>query len=239
MIVAMTDPEKEGKSFERYAGWLHSGIPDLTIRLITPGVPGATLEGCLGLVLTGGGDVDPVLYGREDACALAGGIDRLRDDQEIGLIGAARELGLPVLGICRGAQVFAVAAGGPLYPDVEQAGFLCHRKRGPGDDRVHDVRVEPGSLLSDIVGTTEGEVNSSHHQAVERPGGGLRIVARSTDGVPEAVEWEDPAGKPFLLLVQWHPERMLDRGSPFSGGVLRRFAREAGLAEHRGVGRKT
>jgi putative glutamine amidotransferase len=232
MIIGMTDPEKEGRSFERYAGWLHSEIPGLTIRMFSPGAAEETLEGCSGLVLTGGGDVDPVLYGRGDARGLVHTVVRERDDQEFALIHAARVLHLPVLGICRGAQVFAVSAGGTLYPDLEQAGFQCHTKEA-GVDRVHGVRVEPRSMLAEIVGSVQGEVNSSHHQAVERPGPGLRVVARSTDGVPEAVEWEDPAGKPFLLLLQWHPERMADRESPFSRGVLRRFAREVALRKER------
>jgi putative glutamine amidotransferase len=132
---------------------------------------------------------------------------------------------MPVLGICRGAQVFNVAMGGSLIPEIETAGFRSHRL---GDDPggVHGVSVMDGSVLLGVVGVKEGTVNSSHHQAVDAVGRGLRVAARSDDGIIEALEWDDPAGKPFVLLVQWHPERMGDTAGPFSRNLVERIASE-------------
>jgi putative glutamine amidotransferase len=83
-----------------------------------------------------------------------------------------------------------------------------------------------GSILQEVVGVKEGNVNSLHHQAVDAVGRGLRVAARSDDGIIEALEWEDPAGKPFVLLVQWHPERMSDTAGPFSRNLVERIASE-------------
>lgn len=88
------------------------------------------------------------------------------------------------------------------------------------------MKVMKGSMLNGIVGVTEGTVNSSHHQAVDAVGRGLRVAARSDDGIIEALEWEDPAGKPFVLLVQWHPEQMSDTAGPFSRNLIERLASE-------------
>jgi putative glutamine amidotransferase len=135
------------------------------------------------------------------------------------------ERGMPVLGICRGAQIFNVAMGGSLIPDIEAAGFMNHR-RGDEPERVHGVHVMNGSILNGIVGVSAGTVNSSHHQAVDAVGRGLAVAARSDDGIIEALEWEDPAGRPFVLLVQWHPERMGDTAGPFSRNLVERLASE-------------
>jgi len=184
-----------------------------------------TLDGCGGLLLTGGGDVHPRHYGRLDAMDFINNVDERRDEFEFQLIEEALTLRIPVLGICRGAQIFAVARGGTLVPDIEHAGHPSHRKIGM-NDRVHGVTVEPGSQLLEITGMASGHVNSSHHQAVNSPGGELVISARSDDGVSEALEWREPAGRPFLLLVQWHPERMVDAENPFAKNIMQRFVQE-------------
>ncbi len=126
---------------------------------------------------------------------------------------------MPVLGICRGMQLTNVAFGGTLIPDIEEAGYAEHRSSVPGAICTHGIVVTPGSSLAEL-GGADG-VNSSHHQAVLQPGAGLKVIARSPDGIIEAMEPDEPS--PFLLLVQWHPERMEDRSSPLAGGVLRMF----------------
>lgn len=169
-----------------------------------------------GIVLTGGADVDPMRYGFADP----GGLCRFalpeRDAAEVPIVEAALARRLPVLAICRGMQLLNVVCGGTLVPDLPGHDW-------DDDGQRHEVAVASDSLLAtEILGATEGAVSSSHHQAVGKPGRDLRIVATSPDGIAEAIEWVDPAGKPWLAGVQWHPERMsLDE--PFSGAIYRAF----------------
>jgi putative glutamine amidotransferase len=224
VTVAVTDPERDPFAFERYAGWLRRWIPEANVRHLSY-KSDDSLDGCRGLLLTGGGDVHPKYYGRLDALDLMRDVDEQRDEYEFRLIDEAMKFRIPVLGVCRGAQVFTVARGGTLVPDIECSGHPSHAKVGK-TDRVHGVKIEPGSLLAGVATTEIGTVNSSHHQAVEAPGGDLRVSARSDDGVVEALEWREPANRPFLLLVQWHPERMAEVDSPFAKNIILRFARE-------------
>jgi putative glutamine amidotransferase len=158
-----------------------------------------------GLVLAGGADVDPASYGADpDPTTDRPRMDR--DATETALWRAARARDLPVLGICRGMQVMAVAEGGSLIQDLPSAGYgLAHRER-PGAFTQHGARFEPGSLAAAILGTGL-VVNSSHHQAVADPGA-LTVTGRADDGTIEALE--DPAAA-FVLGVQWHPEMTEDR----------------------------
>jgi putative glutamine amidotransferase len=157
-----------------------------------------------GLLLVGGDDVDPAIYGAErpDLCEE---FDRERDDFEIALVRAAAERGVPLLGVCRGLQVMNVALGGTLLEDVPALvpGALVHRL--DGKDGSHEISVSEGSRLHALLGAAALDVNSHHHQSLARTAGRLAVVARSPDGVVEAAE---DAAHPFLLGVQWHPERM-------------------------------
>ncbi len=231
--IAITDPGRTDAEYERYATWVQHWIPDVTLlRLSSAGAATTDLASCGGLMLTGGGDVHPRYYGMPEALELMKGMDEKRDEFEFRLIDDALRLRLPVLGICRGSQVFNVATGGTLIPDIERTGRPSHRRDGERD-RIHGIVMERNSSLRTIVGRDDGEVNSSHHQAVDTPGKGLVISARSADGVAEALEWGNGSGMSFLLLVQWHPERMADRKSPFSRGIIQRFALEVGGSERR------
>jgi putative glutamine amidotransferase len=225
MVVGITDSMRPDHA--HYERWIQRAAPDSEVVKLSCVLGNAReLERCDGLLLTGGGDVHPRSYGREDALPAVKGVNVQRDEFEFGIINAATQLHLPVLGICRGMQVFNVATGGTMIPDVLAAGFRDHRKSDAGADRSHSVRVDRGSLLHALVKTDHGEVNSSHHQAVERPGKRLRAVAWSEDGIVEALEREGGSEDPFLLLVQWHPERMNNVESPFSRLILERFVRE-------------
>ena len=166
--------------------------------------PRALLEGLDGVILSGGAsDVAPRCYGQPRHARTAPE-EPGRDEFEIALSRAAKELDVPVLGICRGMQVLNVAYGGTLHqhlPDV--LGGDDHRALPAGYAR-HDVEVDPGSLASVATGTLVEEVLSHHHQGVDRLGAGLTVTGRSrSDGLVEAVE--DPGAR-FLLGVQWHPE---------------------------------
>ncbi len=161
-----------------------------------------------GLVFTGGGDVAPAYYGQspDERCHEP---DRERDLFEIQLARAALARRTPVLGICRGLQVLNVAAGGTLYQDIgcRPGTSLLHAARG--EDRrklVHAVRVMPGTRLHAIMGVAESRVTSTHHQFVKDLAPGFRVTAECLeDGIVEGLEQPD---RPFLVAVQWHPERM-------------------------------
>ncbi len=188
---------------------------------LTPGAGAgdAVMNSLDGLVLTGGKDIDPELYGQRLQPGLGVDVDRSRDALEIPLARRALERDLPVLGICRGIQVLNVAAGGTLLQDIVLAGAgrASHNQREmkpePAEDAaIHEVAITPGSRLAEIV---EGErlgVNTFHHQVLDQPAPRVAVVARSVeprgDGVIEAVEVR---GRSFALGVQWHPERMWRR----------------------------
>jgi putative glutamine amidotransferase len=159
-----------------------------------------------GLILTGGGDIDPSTYGREPQPSIAGS-DIDRDRFEIQLVLAARERAVPVLAICRGLQVTNVACGGDLIVDIpaEVPGDVGHRASEPGHLATHRVRLDPNSRLARLVGDDTAEVNSSHHQAALGIGQGMRAVAWAADGVIEAIE--TVGDRWWLLGVQWHPEQ--------------------------------
>jgi putative glutamine amidotransferase len=192
------------------AVWQAGGIP-----VVLPPIdePEAFLSSLNGLLLTGGGDIDPQQYGAATTHPLTYGVSETRDRFEIALIRAALERDLPVLAICRGIQVLNVALGGTLYqhlPD-EIPNALNHRQHElgiPSGEVAHPVTIVPESLLARIIGTTELMVNSYHHQAVATLATPLRVVAVAPDGVIEAVELP---GQSFVLAVQWHPERLFER----------------------------
>jgi putative glutamine amidotransferase len=226
MIIGVTDTVTNPVSFDRYCSWVRRGVPGVELRKLSHFAKNAgELDDCDGLLLTGGGDVDPRLYGRGDAHEMASEVDEQRDTFEMGLIRRAMKLGMPLLGICRGMQLTNVVLGGTLHLDLETKGYPSHRKTA-GGDRRHSVTVEPSSMLCEIVGCPMGEVNSSHHQAVDAAGRGLRVVAESPEGIVEALEWQEREERPFLLLVQWHPERMFDNENPFTIKLIQRFAVE-------------
>lgn len=163
-----------------------------------------TLPRLDGLVLSGGGDIDPARYGAARDPE-SGPVREDRDSAELALCRAALELGLPLLGICRGLQVINVALGGTLYqhlPDI-----VGHDGHMPGVGRYgsHDVRVAADSQLARVLGRTELPVPTHHHQAIEQLGRGLAATAWTADGTVEAAEAHDERA-PFMLAVQWHPE---------------------------------
>lgn len=170
------------------------------------------LERVDGLLLSGGGDLDPALYGRPRHPRL-GRVDRRRDEFELALLQEALARDLPLLAICRGQQVLNVARGGTLLQDIpsELEGAGAHDGKRPRDRASHEVRLSSRSRLRAILGRDTVAVNSFHHQAVERLGEGLEVGGRCPDDdVIEALEM--PARR-FVVAVQWHPESFWARGT--------------------------
>jgi putative glutamine amidotransferase len=166
-----------------------------------------------GLILSGGGDVDPVYFG-EDPIPAGGDICPDRDQFEIRLARQAMAANIPILGICRGMQVLNIAAGGDIYQDIDsQLGqMIKHFQQAPRWHPTHEIMVEEGTLLASIWGTGVMRVNSFHHQAVRNPAPGFVISARSPDGLAEAIESADLR---FLLGIQCHPETLWNRQPVF------------------------
>ncbi|MEJ2677902.1 MAG: gamma-glutamyl-gamma-aminobutyrate hydrolase family protein [Gemmatimonadota bacterium] len=159
---------------------------------------------CDGLVLSGGGDMDPALWGE----APVPGLDDVspeRDAMEYAALDEALARDLPVLGICRGCQVVNVYFGGTLYQDLDtqRPGGVQHRQSAGWDRTQHEVDVAPGSRLAGVLGPGAVRVNSFHHQAVRDVGSGL-VATATADGLVEALE---SRGHGWLVAVQWHPER--------------------------------
>lgn len=168
-----------------------------------PALAGPLLDRLDGLCLAGGPDLDPLGYGASDGHERLGETDRVVDAAELALALAAEERGLPLLGICRGAQAMNVARGGTLHQHLDD-----HRQTAPATEPAHHVDVTPGSILAALTGGGSVAVNSFHHQAVDRLGAGLRISATAPDGTVEGIE--DPV-LPFYVGVQWHAEGMVER----------------------------
>jgi putative glutamine amidotransferase len=219
--------------WDKYASWIQSGNSELNLlKLSWRENKLVEVERCHGVVLTGGEDVHPRFYGAAERVRELDPkeVNEQRDEFELRVIDAALKKGIPLLGICRGLQITNVYFGGNLIIDIPSTGKPDHAK-SQGYDRQHPVNVLPGTQLASVIGVRRGEVNSAHHQAADKTGNDVRVSATSDDGIIEGLEWKDPKGKSFLLLIQWHPERMQDFGSPFSKNVLFEFLHAASEKE--------
>ncbi|TFV56539.1 gamma-glutamyl-gamma-aminobutyrate hydrolase family protein [Mycobacterium sp. PS03-16] len=185
---------------------------------VDPNAAGRVLDGLDGLILTGGKDVDPARYGQPPH-ATTDEPDRVRDAWEFALLDEARRRRMPVLGICRGAQVLNVALGGTLFQHLPEVLGHAHHQQGNAVFSTSAVRTEPGTRLAGLIGGSS-DAQCYHHQAIDRVGDGLVVSARDDDGVVEAVEL-DRATHPdeWVLGVQWHPEERLDDLRLFAGVV--------------------
>jgi putative glutamine amidotransferase len=183
--------------------------PGGTALLLTPAHHPASVGRMVGeahgLVLTGGEDVAPALYGQEPHPEL-GTVIPARDETEIAALWAALQRGIPILAICRGMQLLNVALGGTLFQDLpsQRAGGLLHEQEAPVTHRWHRGSVKPGSGLEAIFGAGELSINSFHHQGVDRLASSLEATVWAEDGLVEGFEGKD---HPWLYGVQWHPER--------------------------------
>lgn len=188
-------------------------------------IPNASIDSALavlpllsGLIISGGEDVNPQFYGQDPHPKL-GPTCTVRDEIEIALIRRALEADLPILAICRGAQILNVALGGTLVQDIpsQLPDAMQHTQLHPRGEDAHWVNVEKDSRLHAIFGETKTRVNSLHHQAIHEVAVALRTVAVANDGVIEAVEHRQHR---FAIGVQWHPESMVAHGNQQMGGLF-------------------
>ncbi|MFB4281109.1 gamma-glutamyl-gamma-aminobutyrate hydrolase family protein [Nonomuraea sp. MTCD27] len=180
------------------------------VLLPPAGDPAGVVPGLDGLILAGGGDIDPARYG-QDAQERTGYVRKFRDEAEFSLLATALDAGLPYLGVCRGLQVLNVALGGTLLQHLPDA--VGHTDHCPGPGRFGHLPVTPtpGTRLAKALGEDPVTVPHYHHQAVDRLAPGLTVTATAADGTIEAVELDSGrfAGR-FTVAVQWHPEAAED-----------------------------
>jgi putative glutamine amidotransferase len=219
--ISSTPTVHDERRVDRVSRWyvdavLRAGGLPLILPTLSPADAEEVVAGLDGLVLTGGGDVSSWLYG-EDPAPEAYDVDPARDAWERALAAAAAAAQdsnghqnherLPVLGVCRGAQLLNVVAGGSLIQHLPNVTEEAHRQREHYSEPVHDVAIDPTSRLAAILGQGRLGVNTIHHQAISRVGEGYRPVAWAADGIIEAIEATD--GAP-VVAVQWHPEFLID-----------------------------
>lgn len=218
------NPEKH----QFYVDWLKANEDIEIVKLSAEDRNLEGLNNCDGLVLSGGIDIHPRFYGNNttnytDAPDV---FNEARDEFEMAAFQLAQENNLPVLGICRGMQLINVIHKGSMLQDLGSKAKAVHIGN---PDKSHDVKIKPGTVLSGILKNDTVQINSAHHQAIDKLGAGLVINAVSADGVIEGIERKQADGKPFLLAIQWHPERMFRFGLENSAGsaaIRQRFIEE-------------
>jgi len=222
MIIGITDCG----SYKNYESWIlkEPGIQIIKLSHKANNLRDIVL--CDGIILSGGEDIHPRLYDRPEYLKYCEDIVEERDQFEWNVLEHTEKNQVPVLGICRGLQVANVFFGGTLIPDIPSFGKFNHSKF-PKEDRYHDIQVDPDSHLCRIAGTKAGIVNSAHHQSADLIGKGLVVNSISPEGIVEGIERKKLEGKAYLMLVQWHPERMTDQENVFTKNVKDSFLAEA------------
>lgn len=243
-VIGITMSREEATDKKNYSrDWLRStyvvavstagGIP---VALPNEGTSVTAVQKLHGLLLTGGPDFHPGLFGQADEGTQWEGWSRARDETELQLIRAARALGMPIFGICRGAQALAVAGGGTLVQDIRRRWPdtpIEHSQKRPRTETTHAVSIVPGTRLGAILGESRFSVNSYHHQAVDRLPEGWQVAARADDGVIEAIESAEAS---FAIGVQWHPEDLVDNEAT-ARALFSAFVSAARRYQERGGGR--
>ena len=211
--IGITDCSK----YSNYERWF-SSIPNVGVIKLSHQTNNADLVSqCDGIVLTGGEDIHPKYYNPDYLQLLnPAEINEARDNFEWAVLKKVFSEGKPLLGICRGMQFVNVFLGGTLIPDIPALTGIKEHSKVNGFDQRHSIRVERNSVLHAITNLTSGEVNSAHHQSVDNAAPDLEVIAHS-GSIVEAMQWKQPETKSWLLLVQWHPERMEDQDNKFAG----------------------
>ena len=233
MKIGLTHTGIEEKH-QNYIKWLTGNDDIEIIKLSEQDNNGAAIKNYDALILSGGVDIHPKFYKNEKVNYPHSPkkFNEQRDEFEIAVFHLAQKANKPVLGICRGFQLINCIYKGTLKQDIgdelnkiHKAEIINHIQK----DKAHGLDIEEGTILYDIVKARRLVVNSAHHQTIDKPGEGLKVNCRSDDGLIEGFEREYPNGKPFLLTVQWHPERMYKfnlEDSPVSKAIRDRFIEE-------------
>lgn len=218
LTIGITDTEAR---YANYPLWIKGYDNEVTIIKLTP-TNFDDISKCDGIVLSGGVDTHPLFYksDRIKYPLAPEEFDVERDEFELSVFNYAQQKKLPVLAICRGMQLVNVALGGDLIQDIEESGKMDHRRHNDKDG-IHEISVDEKSLLFKITGCTKGTINSAHHQGLGRLAESIFVSGISPDGIAEAAEWKDATNKPFLLCVQWHPERLAQQEptNPFTKNI--------------------
>lgn len=248
LILVTPATEEKGAEFYDYslslsqayldAITLAGGLPVVLPCAPSPKLVAEYVRRCDGVMITGGDDIQPELYYPdvpEKLRKTVGRNDPVRDLLETLIVKEAFAQRKPLLAICRGHQILNITLGGTLFVDIpsQLKTTINHSRLRNKDRAVHEVRLEPDSMLARIFGKNTIQVNSSHHQAVDKIARPLRVTGRAPDGVIEAMELrpEDAELMPYLLAVQFHPERLV-RGYPEYIEMFRSFTEAS--AVHRG-----
>lgn len=211
--------------YERWLKSIDSTIEYIDLYKMNINEAKQVLKKCSGLVLTGGPDVKPDKYGKPGDSSRCD-IDIHRDSLEFALINIANKLKLPILAICRGEQIFNVAFGGSLIVDIPSDFDTLVQHRCPDPSNCyHDIMIVKNSQLYQITGVEYSFVNSNHHQAVDKLANVFKPVAYAKDGLIEAYEWKNINEHPFLVAIQWHPERLTEN-KKLSSKIGERYIKE-------------
>jgi putative glutamine amidotransferase len=233
MKIGLTHTGLEEKH-QNYIKWLTGNDEIEIIQLSEKDNNPDTIKNYDALILSGGVDIHPKFYKNQkiNYSHSPNKFNEQRDEFEIALFRLAQETNKPVLGICRGFQLINCIYSGNLKQDIgdeqnkiHKAEIINHIQK----DKAHGLDIEKGTTLHEIVKNSRLVVNSAHHQTIDKVGEGLKVNCQSDDGLAEGFEREHPNGKPFLLAVQWHPERMYKfnlENSPVSKAIRDRFIEE-------------
>lgn len=212
------------KSAPNYCAWLntlHDGLDIIDLYTLPLDEALKQASTVAGILLTGGSDIHPAMYGRDEDLPYCRNVDKMRDVLETKIVALALKFNIPLLGICRGQQMLNVAGKGTLYADIP-AFVNTEIAHASDEDVFHAVAIQENSLLFRLTGLSGGIVNSAHHQAVNLVAPGFRASACSSDGLIEAIEADSAGNHLFCVAVQWHPERM-NTDNPLSGLLGKAF----------------
>jgi putative glutamine amidotransferase len=218
-----------------YVNWLKQNDNIEVIKLSVDATDTDYIKNLDGIILSGGIDIHPKKYGneKEDYRNAPLKFKEERDEFEISIFKLSQENNIPLLAVCRGMQLVNIILGGNLQQDLginlNKIHWRIKATNAKEPDKAHGIDISPKTILDEIAKSSRGVANSAHHQSIKKVGRGLQVNCKSDDGIIEGLEWKDKTNKPFLLCIQWHPERMYKfhlENTSLSKGIRDRFIEE-------------